>query len=256
MNRSTVLPCSVRCPAVCFISPGFGSSRIASLPDLGFQRARAEITSWDGYEITPLRDLPALAQRAGLGAIRLKDEATRFCLGQLQGDWRCCTAWHACWPPHWRSTAFRWRHCQPNDGYRDVTEGITVHLCHRWQSRPRRRLDRAALPLSVSNLRPREREPGTDGRDRPIRCGGPPVPGTYDDAAREASRQAAANRWLHESPRRVRHRWWRPRRRVVRRLIGPAVSWRSLRKMRPIRTLLSGWWAFVGTSWKLRIVRT
>ena len=38
----------------------------------------------------------------------------------------------------------------------------------------RRRLDRAALPLSVSNLRPREREPGTDGRDRPIRCGGPP----------------------------------------------------------------------------------
>lgn len=166
------------------------------------------------------------------------------------------TAWHACWPPHWRSTAFRWRHCQPNDGYRDVTEGITVHLCHRWQSRPRRRLDHAALPLSVSNLRPREREPGTDGRDRPIRCGGPPVPGTYDDAAREASRQAAANRWLHESPRRVRHRWWRPRRRVVRRLIGPAVSWRSLRKMRPIRTLLSGWWAFVGTSWKLRIVRT
>src|ERR1700733_37479 len=89
MNRSTVLPCSVRCPAVCFISPGFGSSRIASLPDLGFQRARAEITSWDGYEITPLRDLRALAQRAGLGAIRLKDEATRFCLGQLQGDWRC-----------------------------------------------------------------------------------------------------------------------------------------------------------------------
>lgn len=24
------------------------------------------------------------------------------------------------------------------------------------------------------------------------------MPGTYDDAAREASRQAAADRWLHE----------------------------------------------------------
>ena len=30
----------------------------------GFQRAKAEITAWDGYELTPLRDLPALA-RAG-----------------------------------------------------------------------------------------------------------------------------------------------------------------------------------------------
>jgi diaminopropionate ammonia-lyase len=31
-----------------------------------------------------LRDLPALAAQAGLGAIRLKDEATRFGLGSFK----------------------------------------------------------------------------------------------------------------------------------------------------------------------------
>lgn len=44
----------------------------------GFRRAKAEITSWPGYAPTPLHDLPELARYAGLAAIRLKDEATRF----------------------------------------------------------------------------------------------------------------------------------------------------------------------------------
>jgi diaminopropionate ammonia-lyase len=48
------------------------------LPSSGFRRARDEITSWFGYAPTPLRDLPDFAQRAGLAAIRLKDESTRF----------------------------------------------------------------------------------------------------------------------------------------------------------------------------------
>ena len=48
-----------------YANPRFGSTRTVLLPDAGFQRAKAEITAWDGYELTPLHDLPALA---GAGA--------------------------------------------------------------------------------------------------------------------------------------------------------------------------------------------
>ena len=48
------------------------------LSSAGFRRAKAEITSWSGYAPTPLRDLPDIARRSGLAAIRLKDEAPRF----------------------------------------------------------------------------------------------------------------------------------------------------------------------------------
>jgi diaminopropionate ammonia-lyase len=44
----------------------------------GFQHAKEEITSWSGYAPTPLRDLPDFAHSMGLAAIRLKDESTRF----------------------------------------------------------------------------------------------------------------------------------------------------------------------------------
>jgi diaminopropionate ammonia-lyase len=67
-----------------FVNPRFGSSRVASLPDVGFPCARAQITSWDGYEVTPLSDLPALAEQAALGAIRPKDKANRFGLGSFR----------------------------------------------------------------------------------------------------------------------------------------------------------------------------
>lgn len=54
------------------------------LPEAGFHRVRAEIAAWPGYAPTPLRDLPAIAREAGLGAIRLKDEAGRFGLGSFK----------------------------------------------------------------------------------------------------------------------------------------------------------------------------
>lgn len=54
------------------------------LPAAGFRRAKAEITGWSGYAPTPLLDLPAIARDAGLGAIRLKDEAGRFGLGSFK----------------------------------------------------------------------------------------------------------------------------------------------------------------------------
>jgi diaminopropionate ammonia-lyase len=61
-----------------FINPRHGTPGLVTLPAAGFRRARAEITSWDGYAPTPLRDLPLP------GTIRLKDESGRFGLGSFK----------------------------------------------------------------------------------------------------------------------------------------------------------------------------
>jgi diaminopropionate ammonia-lyase len=45
---------------------------------------RAEITSWPGYAPTPLHDLRAMAEAAGVAAIHYKDEATRFGLASFK----------------------------------------------------------------------------------------------------------------------------------------------------------------------------
>src|SRR5580692_2074896 len=61
-----------------FMNPRHGTPGTVTLPAAGFRRAKAEITGWDGYVATPLRDL-------GMpGTVRLKDEAGRFGLGSFK----------------------------------------------------------------------------------------------------------------------------------------------------------------------------
>ena len=72
------------CPFSLFPNPRAGTPGLVTLPAAGFRRARQEITGWAGYAPTPLRDLPAIAAAAGLGAVRLKDEADRFGLGSFK----------------------------------------------------------------------------------------------------------------------------------------------------------------------------
>jgi diaminopropionate ammonia-lyase len=67
-----------------FVNPRAGMPGITVLPTAGFHRARAEITAWPGYAPTPLLALPAIAAAAGLGVVRLKDEAGRFGLGSFK----------------------------------------------------------------------------------------------------------------------------------------------------------------------------
>jgi len=43
-----------------------------------------EISSWDAYEATPLRALPDLARRVGVGSIHYKDEGSRLGLGSFK----------------------------------------------------------------------------------------------------------------------------------------------------------------------------
>jgi diaminopropionate ammonia-lyase len=49
-----------------------------------FERARVEISSWPGYDETPLHDLNGLAAAAGVARLWYKDEAGRFGLGSFK----------------------------------------------------------------------------------------------------------------------------------------------------------------------------
>lgn len=73
-----------RHPFRLFVNPRAGTPGVVVLPAAGFRRAQTEITGWNGYAPTPLHDLPALAERLGVGAIRLKDESGRFGLGSFK----------------------------------------------------------------------------------------------------------------------------------------------------------------------------
>ncbi|SHJ93041.1 diaminopropionate ammonia-lyase [Roseomonas rosea] len=65
-------------------NPRHGVPGVVVLPEGGWRRARAAITAWPGYAPTPLRDLPNIAAGLGLGAVHLKDEASRFGLGSFK----------------------------------------------------------------------------------------------------------------------------------------------------------------------------
>ncbi|QHQ34382.1 diaminopropionate ammonia-lyase [Algicella marina] len=48
------------------------------LSDAGLQAAGSAIRNWPNYQVTPLVELPTLAQRMGVAALHLKDEGARF----------------------------------------------------------------------------------------------------------------------------------------------------------------------------------
>ena len=68
----------------CLPNPRRGLPGITVLPAGGYRRARAEITAWPGYAPTPLHGLPALAARAGVASVQVKDESPRFGLGSFK----------------------------------------------------------------------------------------------------------------------------------------------------------------------------
>jgi diaminopropionate ammonia-lyase len=170
----------------------------ATLDDAGFQSAKAEITQWDGYEMTPLLGLPALAREVSLGNIWLKDEAGRFGLGSfkaLGGAYAVLRILAA--ELARRGVAFEAGSADLADGsHRDVTERITVTCATdgnhgravAWGAQRFHCRCVIFVHESVSLLR----------ADAIARYGAEVrrVPGTYDDAVREAARQAKANGWF------------------------------------------------------------
>jgi len=56
----------------------------AILSDAALQRARATITAWPGYQVSPLHTLSAWATNCGVQSVHYKDEAPRFGLGSFK----------------------------------------------------------------------------------------------------------------------------------------------------------------------------
>ncbi|MBR0653964.1 diaminopropionate ammonia-lyase [Plastoroseomonas arctica] len=61
-----------------------GTPGIIVLPEGGFRRAKAEITSWPGYAVTPLRTFDGVATAARVASVHYKDEASRFGLASFK----------------------------------------------------------------------------------------------------------------------------------------------------------------------------
>jgi diaminopropionate ammonia-lyase len=163
-------------PFSLFANPRAGVPAIEVLPASGFRAAREAITSWPGYAPTPLRDLAAIAARAGVAAVRLKDEAERFGLGSfkaLGGAYAVAQLLRA------RPAAAVTVTCATDGNHgRSVAWGAQRFGC------------RCVIFIH---------ETVSPGRAEAIARYGAEVrrvPGTYDDAVREAARVAAAEGWF------------------------------------------------------------
>jgi diaminopropionate ammonia-lyase len=66
------------------VTPEFNGTVTDRLSVAGFDAAEAEISSWDGYDPTPLLPLTGLAQSLDLGDIQYKHEGPRFGLGSFK----------------------------------------------------------------------------------------------------------------------------------------------------------------------------
>lgn len=175
-----------------------GSRLRAVLSPEGLVRARAEISAWPGYEPTPLRSLDGLAAAGGVGRIWYKDEGGRFGLGSfkalggayavlrlLQRELR------ARGEENVPSGAELWRRGAP-----EAVRGITVTCATdgnhgrsvAWGARQFG--CRCVIYLHATVSRAREEAIAAFGAE--IRR----VPGTYDDAVRQAARDAAENGWF------------------------------------------------------------
>jgi diaminopropionate ammonia-lyase len=176
----------------------YGPALEAILSDAGFEAARREIASWPGYAPTPLRRLSGLAASAGLGEIWYKDEGSRFGLGSfkaLGGAYAVCRLLQ-------REVAARTGGASVSSAelragrHRDVIKRITV--CAATDGNHGRSVAWGArvfgcrcviyIPEAVSH-----------GRERAMARYGAEVrriDGSFDDAVRQADRDAAARGWF------------------------------------------------------------
>lgn len=181
-----------------FANPNAGTPGVVVLTEAGYRRAKTEITSWPGYVPTPLHDLAGLAAAAGVGAIRLKDEAGRFGLGSFKALGGAYAVLRVLVSELARQKV------APNaatsallDGsLREATSGITV-TCATDGNHGRsvawgaQRFGCRCVIFVHENVS-QGRIDAIAGFGAEVRV----VPGTYDDSVREASRVAAERGWF------------------------------------------------------------
>lgn len=86
MNAAALPALSVEClanPMANRMSP-YGARRSEILGADALAVAQRELSQWQGYALTPLHSLPALAQALGVAAVHYKDEGGRFGLGSFK----------------------------------------------------------------------------------------------------------------------------------------------------------------------------
>jgi diaminopropionate ammonia-lyase len=177
------------------INPRHGVPGVTVLPASGFRRTKAAITGWPGYQPTPLLTLPAIAD---VGVVRIKDEGSRFGLGSfkaLGGAYALANLLTA--ELARRNVASSATPADLMDGrYRDATQAITV-TCATDGNHGR------SVAWGAERFHCRcvifVHETVSQGRvDAIARFGAQVVrvSGNYDDAVREAARQALAQEWF------------------------------------------------------------
>lgn len=86
MTASVLPSLTVEClanPAANRMTP-YGARRSEILDADALALAQRELTQWQGYAVTPLHSLPALAQAMGVASVHYKDEGSRFGLGSFK----------------------------------------------------------------------------------------------------------------------------------------------------------------------------
>ena len=163
-----------------FINPAHGTPGSVVLPEAGFRRARAAIAAWPGYALSPLVCLPGAASAAGLGALVVKDETARFGLGSFKALGGAYAVAEALADARARTPDGAFTVTAATDG----NHGRAVA----WGAR----LAGAACVIFLHEAVSPDRAAAIAAEGAHLRI----VPGSYDDAVREAARAAAEEGFL------------------------------------------------------------
>ena len=181
-NAAQLVTMSGTHPFTLFANPRAGTPGLVVLPEGGFRRARAAITGWAEYAPTPLRDLPAIAGGSGVAAVRLKDEAERFGLGSFKA----------------LGGSYAVETLLANKFARARTEPAAITVACATDGNHGRAVAWGARRLSCRCVI-FVHATVSQGRVDAITALGAEVrrvPGTYDDAVREAARVAQEENWF------------------------------------------------------------
>ena len=180
------------------LNPRHGRPGVAVLPRRGFERAKEAITGWAGYAPTPLVGLAAIAGALGVGVVRLKDEGPRFGLGSFKALGGAYAVGRLLEAALAREGVARSATAEElaSGQYEGATGQITV-TCATDGNHGR------SVAWGAQRFHCRcvifVHETVSQGRVDAIAGFGAEVirvPGNYDDAVREAARQAEANGWF------------------------------------------------------------
>lgn len=165
-----------------FINPRHGTPGLTILSSGGFRRAKASIAAWDGYTPTALQDLPRLSREVDVAAIRIKDEGSRFGLGSFKA----------------LGGAYAVTNLLAAERVRSGADAASVTVTCATDGNHGRSVAWGAQRFGCRCVI-FVHETVSSGRVDAIAAYGARVirvPGTYDDAVREADRQATMNGWF------------------------------------------------------------